>query len=246
MALSLTDSNPVVLPVAVGLNTILIVHFNFAARLLPHVVAETLKAPLVEMVMPFKLTFWSFIKVNILAVLALPTAVLGNAALTGVSFACTMPVPESDTVCGLPVALSVNDRVPVCAPSLVGLKVTLTLHVLPIASVDPQVVEEIAKPALGTMLVMSRVAVPVFFRVTDLAALVLSIATLPKARDVGVRVTVVALAAATDTLTASEAMPFATTTRLLAPDSMLPGIVKSTETELPGAIELLLGLVVLA
>ena len=70
-----------------------------------------------------------------------------------------------------------------------GLKVRLTLQVLPIASVAPQVVEVIAKPVLGTTLVISSVAVPVFFSVTDLGVLMVSTATLPKAREVGVRVT---------------------------------------------------------
>ena len=41
MALSLTDSDPVVVPVAVGLNTTLMAHFVFFARLLPQVVDET-------------------------------------------------------------------------------------------------------------------------------------------------------------------------------------------------------------
>ena len=113
MALSLTDSDPFVVPIPVGLKTTLIVHFAFLAKLLPQVVAETAKAPPVEMLMLFKLTFRSFVKVNVLAALVLPTIVLANVALAGVSFACTTPVPESDTVCGLPVALSVNKRVPV-------------------------------------------------------------------------------------------------------------------------------------
>ena len=198
------------------------------------------------MLMLVKLTLCSFVKVNVLAALVLPTFVLANVALAGVSSACTMPVPESETVCGLPVALSVNERVPVCAPSPVGVKVTLTLHVLPTASVDPQVVEETANSALGTMLVISRVAEPVFFRLTDLAVLVLPSASLPKASDVGVRVTVVPLELPTVTLTAVEAMPFATTTRLLAPVSIVSGTVKFTDTEVPGATELLLGFVVLA
>lgn len=245
-ALSLTDSDPVVVPVAVGLKTTLIVHFAFSAKLLPQVVVETAKAPVVEMLMLFKLTFCSFIKVNTLAALVVPTFVLANVADVGVSFACTMPMPVSDTACGLPVALSVKESVPVFAPSAVGLKVTLTLQVLVIASVAPQVLAEIAKPELATMLVMSRVAVPVFFRITDLAVLVVGTATSPKARDVGVRVTVVPVVLPTVTLTAVEGMPLATTTRLLAPVSTLLGTVKFTETELPTATELLLGSVVLA
>lgn len=87
LALSLTDSDPPVTPVAVGLKTTLIVHFVFFARLLPHVVLETANAPLVEMLMLFKVTFRSFVKVNVLGRLVVPTFVLANVALVGVKFA---------------------------------------------------------------------------------------------------------------------------------------------------------------
>ena len=64
------------------------------------------------MLMLFKLTLRSFIKVNVLGALVVPTFVLANVTLAGVSFACTTLVPESETVCGLPVALSVKERFP--------------------------------------------------------------------------------------------------------------------------------------
>ena len=112
MALSLTDKVPFTVPVALGLKTTLMVHFAFFARLLPQVVVETANGLAVEMTMLFKLTFKLFVNVNTLAVLVVPTLVLGKVTLAGVSFACTTPVPETGTVCGLPVALSVNVRVP--------------------------------------------------------------------------------------------------------------------------------------
>jgi len=51
LALSLTLNCPVLVPVAVGVNVMLIVHLPFAAKLVPHVVAETAKSPVVEVAM---------------------------------------------------------------------------------------------------------------------------------------------------------------------------------------------------
>ena len=87
MALSLTDSDPFVMPVAVGLKTTLIVQCVFFNRVLLQVVVETAKAPLVEMLMLFKVTFRSLVKVNVLGRLVAPTFVLANVALVGASFA---------------------------------------------------------------------------------------------------------------------------------------------------------------
>ena len=84
-------------------------------------------------------------------------------------------MPDSKTVCGLPVELSVKLSVPVTALSVVGVKVTFTVHFLPASSVAPHVLMEIVKgPALWVMetLVMPSVAVPVFVSVTVLAVLV--------------------------------------------------------------------------
>jgi len=51
LALSLALNCPVLVPVCVGVNVTLIVHFPFAARLVPHVVADTAKSPVVEIAM---------------------------------------------------------------------------------------------------------------------------------------------------------------------------------------------------
>ena len=106
--------------------------------------------------------------------------------------AWTVPVPVSGTVCGLPEALSVIVMFPVSAPSALGVKVTEMTHVLAAARVLPQGLLLVfkAKSPLGTMLLMFSVAVPVFLRVTFLAALVASTITLPNAKDAGVSVMV--------------------------------------------------------
>ena len=86
-ALSATLRVPVLEPVAVGLNTTLMVHFDLAARLAPHVVDDLLKSPVVEIEIPVRLTLCSFIRVKTFAGLVTPTFSVGNVALTGVSLA---------------------------------------------------------------------------------------------------------------------------------------------------------------
>src|SRR5438045_5396535 len=82
------------------------------------------------------------------------------------------PVPERATACGLPGASSVNDNVPLRAPFLVGVKVTLTAQFAPAATVAPQVLFEMWKSPLAVMLEIFSVAVPVLVRVTVLGELV--------------------------------------------------------------------------
>jgi hypothetical protein len=144
--------------------------------------------------MPVRVVGWSFFNVTFLAALVVPTLVLENFKLAGVSVASAIPVPDSATVCGVPEALSVKVSVSVAAPSCVGVNVTLILHVLFTASVAPQVLLEIAKlvPSAMAMLPIFKVAVPVFFSVTVLAELVLLTVSLPKFSEAGERVTVVA------------------------------------------------------
>jgi len=98
LALSLTISCPVLVPVCVGVKVTLRVHFFLAARLVPHVLAETAKSPVVELVMPVSVTLWLLVKVNVLARLVVPTFCFPYAALAGASVASPTPVPDSATV----------------------------------------------------------------------------------------------------------------------------------------------------
>jgi hypothetical protein len=81
-----------------------------------------------------------------------------------------MPVPPRLTVCGLPVALSVMEIVPVSAPSAVGVNVTLMAQFAPAARLEPQLLV-CAKLALAEMLVMLKLAVPPFVSVIGWLAL---------------------------------------------------------------------------
>ena len=78
------------------------------------------------------------VRVMVLAGLLTPIATVPKLKLVGTSLA-VVPIPVSDTECGLPLALSVilNDAVRV--PEAVGLKVTLKVQLAPVASEVPHV-----------------------------------------------------------------------------------------------------------
>lgn len=88
MALSETLKLPVLVPLAVGENTTLIVHLDLAASVLVHVVAETLKSPVVEITMLVSdATFCLLERVKFAGVLVVPTARDAKVKLAGVSVA---------------------------------------------------------------------------------------------------------------------------------------------------------------
>ena len=72
-ALSATFNEPVLVPVAVGVNTTLILQLVLAAKLVVQVVVETLKSPVVEGTMLFSATLCLLASVNTLAALVVPT-----------------------------------------------------------------------------------------------------------------------------------------------------------------------------
>jgi hypothetical protein len=82
--------------------------------------------------------------------------------------------PERATVCGLGVALSLKFKVAVRVPLTVGAKRTFTVQVAEGARLDPQVFEEIWKSCGlapdSVMLLIARVAAPLFVSVTIFCA----------------------------------------------------------------------------
>lgn len=81
------------------------------------------------------------------------------------------PPPVSDTTCGLPAAESVIVKAPVLVPAAVGVKTTLTTHDPPFAAtVVPQLLVWLNAPE-AIMLVIVRLPVPEFDRVTICGAL---------------------------------------------------------------------------
>ncbi len=64
---------------------------------------------------------------------------LSDEALSETLGAGAAPVPESETVCGEPVALSATLRVAVREPVAVGVKITDMVQLEPVARLVPQV-----------------------------------------------------------------------------------------------------------
>jgi hypothetical protein len=128
-------------PEAVGLNLMLIVQLAAAANKLPHVcVCEKSLVLASEIVMAVIVNevVARFVSVTVLAPLVTPMATVPKFRLVGESFA-VVPVPLSETFCGLPIALSVMLSAALRVPVAVGLKVTLKVQLAPAASELPQV-----------------------------------------------------------------------------------------------------------
>src|SRR5229473_3639644 len=99
-------------------------------------------------------------------------------------------VPVSDTLCGLPVALSVMFKGPMRVPAAVGLNVTLIVQFAPAARVRGLIGQGVApglaaKSPDAAMELIVRGPVPVFVSVTVCAALVVFSGWLAKLRLVG-------------------------------------------------------------
>ncbi len=183
-ALSDTCNVPVNVPVCVGENTTSMVQLALEVKVLPHVVDETLKSPVVEIEMFLSWTFWLLVSLNAFAALFDPTLVFEKVALAGVSTAWALPVPDSDTCCGLFVPLSLTESVPVRDPIWVGVKVTLIVQLAPGAKVAPHLVVCV-KLVVVVMLLMSSVPLPPLVSVTVFGLLDASTTTVPNERAVG-------------------------------------------------------------
>ena len=73
------------------------------------------------------------LNVTLWAELVVPTNWPAKVRLAGDSAAAgAIPLPLRATVCGLPLALSVTDRVPLRVPVAVGVKLTLILQLAPL------------------------------------------------------------------------------------------------------------------
>jgi hypothetical protein len=121
-----------------------------------------------------------------------PKAKLAGDRLT--AGAVLAPVPESVTVCGLPLALSLIWNEAVAEPAAAGVKTTLKAQLVPAATDVPQLLVCVKSPGLvpvNAALVMLNAALPVLLKVTVWGELAVLVAMLPKARLAGARLTVV-------------------------------------------------------
>jgi hypothetical protein len=151
-ALSVKISVPVAAPVAVGVKVTFTEHFAPALRLAPQVLLETANGPVTAMLAKVNAALWAFVRVTLFAELVLPTAVLPKLRLATESVTGAVPLPLSETVCGLVIALSLKVSVPAAAPTPVGVKVTPTVQFPLAATLAPQVFVAIANGPVATML----------------------------------------------------------------------------------------------
>lgn len=139
-ALSLTLIVAVRVPVAPGVKVTEIVQVDFAARLESQVFVGAAKspgsAPVNVMIPIVKAVERLLVSVTFLAALLVPTFCAANVNEAGTTFVCTMPVPDNEAVCGLFEAASVTVRVPVSAPMMLGVNVTVMTQ-LPFAGMLP-------------------------------------------------------------------------------------------------------------
>src|ERR1700758_2830155 len=141
LALSATLSVAVRAPTAPGVNTIEIAQLDPAANVVPQAVVSAKSEALVpatEMAIPVSVAVPVFCRLIIWGELGVPTIWLAKVidGAENVTIGAT-PVPARETEispCGDWIA-----RVPVSAPTAVGLKLTLTVHFAPLARDDPQV-----------------------------------------------------------------------------------------------------------
>src|SRR5580704_18778339 len=189
---------PVRVPVAVGLNVIENTHGGFSSPMLGHCArVAPAKSPDVTILLKINGKFPLFDTVTVCAALVVPTAWLPNVNEVGeIPIATATPVPVSVTVCGLPVALSVNVIVPVRVPAAVGVKVMWNVHGVPstamlghCASVAP------AKSPVVAMLVNVTAVFPVFDTVNVSGELVDPKPSIPNGNEVGAIVIIPPVAA---------------------------------------------------
>jgi hypothetical protein len=130
-----------------------------------------------------------FVTVSVCAALVAPTTTELKFSELGENVTGNDPVPVRLSICGLVSAESVNASTPVADPSAGGVKVTLTVHAPPAATLVKQLFAEIANGPLAVTPLRLRVAFNRLVNVTVLAALVWFTAMFPKLRLLGDKLT---------------------------------------------------------
>lgn len=186
VALSVMLTEAVRVPVAVGVKVTLIVQLVATASEPPHVFVCA-KSPLFVPVMAMPAIVNGAVPVlhrlTICAPLVPPTIWPPKLRLAPPSATIgAMPVPVSDTICGLPAALSLMVTAPLRIPLSAGVKVTLTVQLAPIPTLVPQLLV-CAKSPDAAMLATVSAASPVFVNMNCLALLVVFTSWLGKAME---------------------------------------------------------------
>ena len=152
--MSLTETSPLKLPIPNGLKVAVIVQDPPAATLVPQVfVWEKVVEPVIVMLLILSTVLPVLLSV-VVSVLELALFTLPKLRLVGLN-STTVPEPVRLTVCGLPAALSVIDKVPVRGPLCVGLKVTLMVQLASAARLEPQVFVWLKSPFAAILMILS-------------------------------------------------------------------------------------------
>ena len=178
-ALSVMLTTPVRLPMLAGVNVTLIVQLPFATTELPQVLV-TAKSPGSVPVAPIlvivKLAFPVLVRVTDCPTLVVPRFWPAKVRVPAERLTVgPLPVPVRVTVCGLLGRLSAMLTEAARGPVAVGENFTIIAQLAFCASELPQLFDSEKSPALAPvrpMLVMVKLAVPVFVRVTLCAGLV--------------------------------------------------------------------------
>jgi hypothetical protein len=146
--------------------------FALAATLAPQVLVAA-KSPEAPMLLITSVALPVLVRVTVWPVLLVPIGCNANVkpSTERLALGDVVPVPVSDTTCGLLPALSTKVTVPTAPPAVVGLKVTLIVQSPPGAMGKLQVLAS-AKGAVAATELMVKLAVPVLFTVTVCAVLV--------------------------------------------------------------------------
>jgi hypothetical protein len=131
---------PLSAPVWVGLNVAPMEQVAAGARSLPlHVSLLMANSPDTPTVLIWRATVLGFLRVVVLAALVAPTTTLPNSKLSGVIVtlpATPTPLRAADPALGFASSLTASDAVRV--PSAAGVKVSVTVQLVPLASVEAQ------------------------------------------------------------------------------------------------------------
>lgn len=163
-ALSVKVKEPFRTPAAVGVNFTLTVQLRPALRVLPQVLAEMEKSPVIPMLFMFSVALPVFVTVTVFAALVVFTSRNEKVSEVGEKLTCgappETPVPDNPAVCWPPGASSVTVSVPFCWPVAVGVKVIWIVQLPPGSTMAPgrvpQFCDETANSAVVWMLLIVR------------------------------------------------------------------------------------------
>jgi hypothetical protein len=132
------ETEPVMVPIVVGVNLTVNVQLPPGVTLVPQVLVW-LNGPVTEILAMLRIPRPVLVSVAVWAALVVKTTWVEKISLTGEKdTAGNTPTPESGTICGLLEALSVNVRLPVIFPAVLGVHNKVTMQLAPAATEVPQ------------------------------------------------------------------------------------------------------------